>query len=111
MTSADNPAQELRVFEPIAKASLAHRAITEVSAWAGASVVAFTITPAEVSLTFMAITAMIGVVVWLVRLEGRINTQQELLARVETNQKDHGHALVEVKETIAKIAGHMGVQQ
>lgn len=97
------------MLEPISKATLAHRAFVEVAAYLGASAFAMTMTTAEVAISFSVVTGVIGVVVWLVRLEGRINTHAELLQRVEQGQTKSGEAISDIQSTVAQIAGHMGV--
>lgn len=98
-------------MEPISKATLVHRAVVELSAFFAASAFAFSVTTSEVSIGFMIVTGVIGVVVWLVRLEGRINTQAAIMERVERRQEDSATHLSDVKVTIAKIAVHIGVDE
>ncbi|MGE3175926.1 MAG: hypothetical protein AB7O32_00535 [Vicinamibacterales bacterium] len=82
-------------MEPIlTKVSLA-RALVELVAYAGTSAVALTMSTAEVGIAVTVVGGVIGVVVWLVRLEGRINTQAEILTRVDRRTE--------------RLAEHMGV--
>lgn len=70
------------------------RAVWELAAYTGVSVYAFTMTTPELGVAVTAIGGVVSVIVWLVRLEGRINTQGEILARVEAHVSriaDGGH--------------------
>ena len=68
------------------------RAVGELATYAGVSVYAFTMTTPELGVAVTIIGGVIGVIVWLVRLEGRINTQGEILSRVEANLKQLANA-------------------
>jgi len=73
-------------MEPItvaAKVSVV-RALGEAGAYAGVSAFALTMTSEEVGLAVTIIGALLGGVIWLVRLEGRINTLTVVLERVDT---------------------------
>jgi len=59
------------------------RAAGELAVYAGASTFALTMTTPELGIAVTVIGGVIGVIVWLVRLEGRINTQGEILLRLE----------------------------
>lgn len=61
------------------------RAVGELATYAGVSAVALTMTTPELGIAVTLIGGVVGVIVWLVRLEGRINTQGEILARVEAH--------------------------
>lgn len=59
------------------------RALAEGAGAAGGIVFAVTITTEEVALIFSVAVAAVGVIVWLVRLEGRINTLTAVVERVD----------------------------
>lgn len=61
------------------------RVVGEVATYAGVSAYALTMTTPELGIAVTVIGGVIGVIVWLVRLEGRINTHGEILARVEAH--------------------------
>lgn len=62
----------------MAKISIS-RAVAEVSAYAGISTYAITMTTPELGLAITILGGVIGIIVWAVRLEGRLNTQEEVL--------------------------------
>jgi hypothetical protein len=83
-------------MEPITIAKISvGRALTEVGAYAGVSAFALTMTTAEVGIAVTVVGGVIGIVVWLVRLEGRINLQGAVLERVDKRTE--------------RLAEHMGV--
>jgi len=59
------------------------RAAVEAGAYAGVSTLALTLSSDEVGFAVSIIGALLGAVVWLVRLEGRINIQSVLLERID----------------------------
>lgn len=67
-------------MEPIsiAKISLA-RIYSETISALGIAVFAFVVTSQEIAIAVTILLALVGGIVWLVRLEGRINTQTVLL--------------------------------
>lgn len=71
-------------MEPISVAKVSvSRAVAELSAYAGISTYAVTMTTPELGIAVTVFGGVVGVIVWLVRLEGRINTQGEILLRLE----------------------------
>jgi hypothetical protein len=71
---------ERSYLEPFTLAKISFvRVISEGAAFAGISMLAFTITTQEVAIGVSICLAIVGAIVWLVRLEGRINTQTALL--------------------------------
>lgn len=70
----------------------------------------------------VSILAIIGFIVWLVRLEGRINYHEKLLSgassdidslrvKVETIDSDLVKELTEIKITLAKIEGFLAIHK
>lgn len=55
------------------------RAVAEVSAYAGVSTYAITMTTPELGLAVTIVGGVIGIIVWAVRLEGRLNGQDIML--------------------------------
>jgi len=84
------------MIEPVTKLSLL-RIVSEAGVVFGASVFALTMTTEEVGIGLTVVLAAIGIVVWLVRLEGRINTHGEILARLDRRME--------------RLADHMGVPE
>lgn len=70
------------------------RTLSEGAGALGISVVAFTFTTEDIGVGITLATLVLGVVVWLVRLEGRLGTQTELLAKIDRR--------------IDRIADHIG---
>lgn len=81
------------MIDPLTKRA----AVEGIGAVAGV-VFAISITPEEISIAIAVITAALGVVVWLVRLEGRINTL------VEVNELQHNENTRRL-DRIAKAVG------
>lgn len=69
-------------MEPLTKLSIGRVAL-EFAGWAGVSTVALTVSTEEVALVVSLGGLLLGAVVWLVRLEGRINMLTAILERVE----------------------------
>lgn len=70
------------------------RAVTEGLGAMSISVLAFTFTTEDIGVGITLATLVVGVVVWLVRLEGRLATQSELLEKIDRR--------------IDRIADHIG---
>lgn len=67
---------------PVVTSTKARAAIEALGA-AGISVIALTIDSSELAIVISAVSALIGIVVWLVRLEGRVNLQGAILERID----------------------------
>lgn len=78
----------------VAKFSV-YRIAGEFGAWVGTSALALTVTETEVGIAISILLAVVGAIVWLVRLEGRVNLLTSLIDRMD-------------KRT-GKIADHLGV--
>lgn len=109
--SASSVKEPTLMLEPVTKLSGAAKAIVEVGAYLGVSVYAASVTTAEVSIGITVVGGVVGVVVWLVRLEGRINTQGELLGRMEQTVQQQHAVLDNVANQVARIAGRLGVRE
>ena len=56
--------------------------LLEGASFTGVSAIAFVITTQEIAIAITILLALVGAIVWLVRLEGRINTQTALLVEL-----------------------------